>query len=243
MHFEDLTAAGAALVAPRPDLWPHALWCTISPNPNTKHSVDIVNSKGKRTKVQLPYGKMRQRDQYEYCKRVLKEYVYSEETKIFSTWELNKDGNVHFHLVMSDPTIKSTVDLKMFQRDILNCEIVLRNLHNRKMIDYMNNICFVTDSVEDRIRYMLKDKATCIHFPYLKTKNVILDTDTQIQQPLSVDRKEDTILPNEDLRVQVLLAGRAAASASRKTARKRNAVVIDKVNWSDFLDSESFIDD
>ena len=84
-------------------------------------------------------------------------YNYSNDTKIFGTWELNKSGDVHFHFIMTDPHIKGQTTLKMFQRDILNCEMVIRNLSNKKMIDYMNNIVFVNDSIEARYEYMTKD--------------------------------------------------------------------------------------
>lgn len=148
--------AAVALVDRRKQSWPNAVFCTISPNPATKHGNDVI-VRGKKTKVQVPYGKLPQRKQYEYCLRVLNEYINTDETKIFGTWELNKDGNVHFHFILTDPKIKNETSLQIFRRDILNTELVMRNLSNKKMIDYMNNIVFVNDSVEKRIDYITKD--------------------------------------------------------------------------------------
>lgn len=148
--------AAVALVDRRKQSWPNAVFCTISPNPATKHGNDVI-VRGKKTRVQVPYGKLPQRKQYDYCLRVLNEYINTEDTKIFGTWELNKDGNVHFHFILSDPKIKNETSLQIFRRDILNTELVMRNLSNKKMIDYMNNIVFVNDSVEKRIDYITKD--------------------------------------------------------------------------------------
>lgn len=158
MEFTEIsTEAAVALVDRRPGTatWPYPLFCTISPNPNTKHAI-YKSVNGKRITVQMPYGKLPQRVQHAYCMRVLKHYIYSKDTKIFSTWELNQAGNVHLHLILSDPQINNDTMLKIFQRDILNSEIVMKNL-SKKMIDYMNNIVKVNDSIAERIKYMTKD--------------------------------------------------------------------------------------
>lgn len=155
MFYEMSNEAAVALVDRRPESWPYPLFCTISPNPNKTHAI-FKTIKGKRVTVQMPYGKLPQRVQHDYCMRVLKHYVYTDETKIFSTWELNQSGNVHLHLIMSDPKINNDTMLKMFQRDILNCEIVMKNL-SKKMVDYMNSIVKVNDTIAKRITYMTKD--------------------------------------------------------------------------------------
>jgi Holliday junction resolvase RusA-like endonuclease len=131
------------------------LFITISPNPSTKHS--ITKRKGKKlVSAMMPYGKLPQKVQHEYCLKVLKEFIYSPQTQIVGVWELNGSDNVHFHFIMSDPNIKNKTQLAMFRRDILNCEIVFKNL-SKKMIDYMNNIVYVNDSVEARYKYMTKE--------------------------------------------------------------------------------------
>lgn len=161
MNIDYLTEPSAVtLVDRRPEKWPHALWVTISPNPKTLHSCyrTVTNGiKQQRVLIKLPYGKLPQKAQYAYCIRVLQScYNYSENTKIFGTWELNKSGDVHFHFIMSDPLIKGPTMLKILQRDVLNHELVMKNL-SKKLIDYMNNICYVTDSIENRFQYMTKD--------------------------------------------------------------------------------------
>jgi len=155
------------LVDRRPESWPHCMFVTISPNPKHKHKTFRFNNNGKRTSVQIPYGKLTQFDQYHYCLRVVRStYLYSSDTKIFGTWELNLQGNVHFHLLISDPQITNDTHLKMFQRDVLNSNLVFSNL-TKGMIDYMNNIVFVNDSVKDRFKYILKDMDVNLQiYPY-----------------------------------------------------------------------------
>lgn len=154
--------AAVALVDRRPQEWSNALWVTISPNPKALHECwKVVTSKDgfrqKKVSVKIPYGKLPQQQQYDYCIKVIRTcYNYSDDTKIFGTWELNKQGDVHFHFIMTDPSIRGQTTLKMFQRDILNCETVIKNL-SKGMIDYMNNIVFVNDSIEKRFEYMTKD--------------------------------------------------------------------------------------
>jgi len=87
---------------------------------------------------------------------VLSAYVLSEQTKIFCTWELNKSFNIHFHMLVSDPFIINDMTLNIYRRDILNNPHVIKNL-STKMIDYMNNIVFVNDSINNRFVYMIKD--------------------------------------------------------------------------------------
>ena len=129
---------------------------------------------GRRINGNIPYGKLPQRVQYNYCRRLLiSSYNYSDDTKIFGTWELNSHGNVHFHFIMSDPYINSNTMLQILRRDVLNCEMVLSNL-SKSMIDYCNNIVFVTDSIDHRVKYMCKDN-NCHTFPYYYTKNALVE--------------------------------------------------------------------
>jgi len=163
MNIDFLTTTSAVtLVDRRPEKWPHALWVTISPNPKTLHNCTRLVTLGKslkqkRVDVKIPYGKLPQKVQYDYCIKILKNcYNYSDETRIFGTWELNKNGDVHFHFIMSDPLIKGPTMLKILQRDVLNHELVMKNL-SKGYIDYMNNIVYVNDSIENRYNYMIKD--------------------------------------------------------------------------------------
>lgn len=162
--------AEIALVDLRLNLWPCPIFVTISPNPSVLVPVRRVSSTtGKMLNCKLPYGKLPQRIQYDYCLKVVKTvYNYSADTKYFCTWELNKQGNVHFHLLYCDPLINSDVSMQIFRRDILNHDIVIRNMcKGKKMVDYMNNIVFVNDSIEDRFNYLTKDIHSNIHiFPY-----------------------------------------------------------------------------
>lgn len=164
------TPAEIALVDLRPNLWPCPLFITISPNPSVLVPVvrkDYIS--GRKLNCKLPYGKLPQKIQYAYCMKIVKTvYNYSKDTKMFGTWELNNSGNVHFHLIYCDPFITNDVALQIFRRDVLNCDIVIRNMaKSKKMIDYMNNIVFITDSISDRYHYITKDMGTNLAiFPY-----------------------------------------------------------------------------
>lgn len=151
------------------------IFATVSPNPKIKHSCNRINpSTGKRVALQIPYGKMTQYEQYKYCLDVIRQaYNYSTDTKLFGTWELNKDHNVHFHLLMYDPHIQNDTQLNIFRRDVMNTHICLKNL--AKWTDYMNNIVFVNDSFDKRIEYITKDiEINILIFPYYCTDNLLV---------------------------------------------------------------------
>jgi len=174
MNIEFLRTIAELTLVERRELieeWPKGtLFCTISPNPNKKH-ICTKTSNGRRINVKIPYGKLPQRVQYDYCIKILKQcYNNSTLTKIYGSWELNKEGNVHFHFLMYDPGIKTNTTLKIFQRDVLNCEVTLDNMTKKgNMVDWMNNIVFVNDSIRERIDYMHKDleqMSEALIFPY-----------------------------------------------------------------------------
>ena len=153
-NFEELAGEGKQII-----------FATISPNPNVKIPV-TRRFNGKKINAKMPYGKLPQRNQYEYCIRMLRSaYNYSHEVKIYGTWELNKSGNVHLHLLFYDPNIQSKTELEIFRRDVLNSELVLKNL-SKKLVDYCNNIVYVNDGVSDRLLYMDKDHNCGRPFPY-----------------------------------------------------------------------------
>lgn len=156
------TEAFESLVGERRELWEgYTLFCTISPNPKTKHKCLIrkVNKNGRefRATVQMPYGKLRQAQQYEYCLRVLeKDYLeFLENPKVFGVAELNKDGNIHLHFLLKADNLINDTQLNVFRRDVSLCVEVLRNAP-KKGIDYMNNIVRLTKSKKDIIDYMNK---------------------------------------------------------------------------------------
>jgi len=177
-----------SLVDFRREKWPNALWCTISPNPNLIHEVSVFEIKnltikgpsgrGRKKTLKMPYSKMKQKLQYEYCVKFLTNvYNLSNDTKIFGVWELNQSGNVHFHFIMSDPNVKGPAGLQIFRRDVLNSDMAIYNLSGKgkyKGIDYCDNICFVTDSIEERLAYMSEDSEENLTiFPYFCTQNVL----------------------------------------------------------------------
>jgi len=163
MKLDRQTSACSALVAARPDFGKgnkQKIFCTISPNPNTLHEC-YKTHQGKISKVKIPYGKLQQKVQYEYCHRILERcYVpfLSDDAIIIGTWELNKSGNVHFHFLIQDKIIHNPTQLAIFQRNVLNCEETIRNMSKgKKMVDYMNNIVYLTKPLKDIIKYMDKD--------------------------------------------------------------------------------------
>lgn len=149
------------------------IFVTVSPNPKAKHSITrTVN--GKRMTGKVQYGTLPQSQQFEYCLRVVQNnYNYSDDTFIFGSWELNKEGNVHFHFIFIDPNINTDVDLMIFQRDIYNCVETARNFSkaskNGKQTDWMNNIVYITKPFQEVYDYIIKDVDKCLHiYPYYK---------------------------------------------------------------------------
>lgn len=185
--------SGPSLVAVREffekatSLKKNIIFATISPNANTK--IPITRKWNRRKiRAKVPYGKLPQKVQYNYCIRMLKSsYNYSNTTQIFGTWELNKQGNVHLHILMVDDYIQNHTTLQMFRRDVLNSELVIKNL-SKSMIDYCNNIVFVTDSINDRLNYLTKDVTDnnnilpyfyCLPFKLVET-GMVKESDTPL---------------------------------------------------------------
>lgn len=141
------------------------IFATISPNPKVK--IPITRRwNGRKINAKMPYGKLPQKNQFDYCIRILKSsYNYSHDTQIYGGWELNKSGNIHLHLLMYDPNIQTNEMLQIFQRDVLNSEIVFKNL-SRNMTDYCNNIVFVNDSINERLKYIHKSNTIGKPFPF-----------------------------------------------------------------------------
>lgn len=150
------------LVGERRDLWEgYTLFCTISPNPKTKHECLIkkVNKNGRvfRARVKMPYGKIPQRVQYEYCLKIIeRDYLeFLVNPRLFGVAELNKDGNVHVHFLLKADNLKNDTQLQVFRRDVSLCVEVLRNAP-KQGIDYMNNIVRLTKSKKEIIDYCMK---------------------------------------------------------------------------------------
>lgn len=155
----------------------YPLWVTISPNPRTKHKCSIKkkNKNGKEISVicKIPYKMLPQRVQYEYCMRIINRcYLpFLENAKLCGVAELNKSGDIHFHFILNASNVKHDTHLMVLRRDISLCEDVLCNTAASKGTDYMNNICKLTDTIEDRLKYMNKaNEANRTIFPnfYLK---------------------------------------------------------------------------
>lgn len=164
MTIKFLSRAESLLVDLRPNLWPGAIFCTISPNANTKHRVvRTINNKVKI--VLLAYKCLKPKEQYDYCIKMVKQcYVdYGDNTKILGTYEFNKSGLIHVHFIMSDTYFMqsngtpSPKKLVVLRADVSNNGEVMRNKHRDNSPDMMNNIVYVNDSVKDRFNYFSKD--------------------------------------------------------------------------------------
>jgi len=157
-----------ALVAERPILLAHpkqrVIFATVSPNPMTRHAC-IKKVNGKVLNLKMPYGMMTQRLQYDYIIKYIRSCYLpflDGNVSLVGTWELNKQGNVHFHMLIQADNIQSDIQLQIFRRDVYNCVMTIDNMNVIKKkhtvpIDYMNNIVYMTDSIEQRLDYMDKD--------------------------------------------------------------------------------------
>lgn len=111
----------------------------------------------------IPYGMLRQRDQYDYCIKLL-ETVYIPTLSMYGkyemlgTAELNERGNIHLHLIANIERVKDLTQLQMFRRDILNDPKVISHMRAGKArADYMNEIVYVTKTPEYIMSYLDKD--------------------------------------------------------------------------------------
>lgn len=132
----------------------YVLFCTISPNPDKQHSY-------KRDGItkQIPYGRLPQAQQYQYCMKILKDAYLSlcVNPVIVGTAELNGKGNVHFHFLLKDPDFKDDLMLKVYQRYVSLCPVSLYNLHSARAHDVMNNIVHLTKDLDEILEYLDKD--------------------------------------------------------------------------------------
>jgi len=102
--------------------------------------------------------------QFEYCIKILKtcHLSFMVNPRLVGTYELNKQGNVHLHYVVKCDNINNDAELRMFQRDVANCQEPLRNAKSKRgdryHNDYMNNIVRLTKSKKEIIEYLMKDK-------------------------------------------------------------------------------------
>lgn len=125
------------------------LFITISPNEKALHKMNGIKFK---------YGQLPQSRQYMYCMDAVKALCFylSEDAEIVGTWELNQKGNVHVHMIVYDPKIKSDTNLQILRREVSLSVTALYNMDKRKKIDYMHNIVWLTKSIEDIICYLDK---------------------------------------------------------------------------------------
>lgn len=137
------------------------MFITVSPNPKTVHFADRpYGGIGKKLSVKIPYGRMRQEDQYDYCLKIIEKCYLefcSPSVVLIGTVEHNKTGNVHAHFLLYDPKITNKSKLDIFRRDISYCDMVIKNMSKSSKQDHMNNIVFINDSITDRATYMDKD--------------------------------------------------------------------------------------
>lgn len=155
--------AGVPLVDPRQFMMARTVFVTISPNPKVKHPVirTIKTPGGKRKEVtmMLPYEKLPQKVQYDYCiRRLRKDYIeFLPDCSVLGTWELNKQGNVHIHFLLSHDNFNNPKYIHVFRRDVLNCLEVMRNISKKADKDYMNNIVMLDRPAKDVMEYMDKE--------------------------------------------------------------------------------------
>lgn len=138
------------------------LWCTISPNPKTKHTCAIkkVNKNGQTITVneKRPYKSLPQRLQYEYCAKIVNTcYLpFIDNPRLVGIAELNQSGNIHYHFILKGDNMRNKTELQIFRRDVSLCPEVLRN-QGENHVDYMNNIVSLDKPLDHVIQYMLKD--------------------------------------------------------------------------------------
>lgn len=135
-----------------PEIVENTVFVTISPNPKAKVARFKID---KKTKL-LTYGQLDKTRQYRFLIRYV-EGVYNWDTieKGLCVFELNSSDQLHCHLLLQFKHKATKYDIGML-RDHVRMNI--RTIpHLTRGKDYMNNIVPVTDSIDDRIKYLEKD--------------------------------------------------------------------------------------
>lgn len=134
----------------------YVLFITISPNPKVRIKHTTLRSK---KQPMIAYGISLQSDQLRYCITYFTSVYLSRcmDPKFVFTVEHNAQGNVHLHILLSDPSIKNKTALDILRREVMLDDRTLANLKGSK--DYMNNIVECKD-VKETMEYLAKDYDT-----------------------------------------------------------------------------------
>lgn len=130
------------------------LFCTVSPPPNLKIRTKVAKRQCVRRYDELPQG-----TQLDFCLRLIEHLYlpYCSKGELLMTWELNKSGNVHIHMLIYDEYSQNDYSLHLFRRSIKADDLTRRILGTKSHNDYMNNIVICND-VAATIEYMCKDQ-------------------------------------------------------------------------------------
>ncbi|AXH73788.1 MAG: putative replicase [Cressdnaviricota sp.] len=146
---------------------------TISPPSNllVKTEVKRQRADGKLMSkfLNIKYADLPPKKQINY---LIQEYIPYTVTPFFQkgiiTFELNKNGNIHSHLICQHEDIKDAWDLKTVRSQILNTVKVKKILKQRSHLHHVLNHIHYLKDVPDWITYMSKDT------DLLKDKNIRL---------------------------------------------------------------------
>lgn len=138
------------------------VFITVSPNPKRRHKF-LRSDK----KINVSYQNMTHEEQYDYLTEYIR-YVYANimEHKdwIYIAYEVNKDNNLHAHMLLFSESIQTDYDIKALQKTAYAHPMTVYNRCNNK--DYMNNIVFLDeDKIDEIIDYFNKDVSIKVRFP------------------------------------------------------------------------------
>lgn len=139
----------------------YRIFATISPNPATAIKVRRLNKNTDRMNTLLMrYDLIKSQEQFTYCIDIFKKCYLeflTEKCQYVGTFEFNKSGNIHLHILFSDDNIKNSAQLHVFRRDVGNCQEVINNKKRINNRDMMNNIVPLTKDLDDICDYLIKD--------------------------------------------------------------------------------------
>lgn len=138
-----------------PEIMENTIFVTISPNPKAI----VAKTKRRYPKQQVKrvaFGRLDKERQYDYLIKYV-EHIYNWETinKGICIFELNSSDQLHCHLLLQFDHKVTKYDIGMLRDHV---RIHVRTIpHLVRGRDYMNNIVPITDSIDDRIKYLEKD--------------------------------------------------------------------------------------
>lgn len=159
----------STLVEIRPLQTADCLFVTISPSPTAKVNAHRL-SNGRKVRYQCAYSSLPQSQQYLYCVDVVRKAylpLLEDNAIIFGTYELNKQGNVHLHMLLSQESITQEYPLQLLRRSVADNPLSHASRKKLHHTDYMNNIVKIPQCNCEDFNEPETEQCVCTVYKYM----------------------------------------------------------------------------